>query len=143
MSEESPTLAASVEPGTAPIPTTPATTAARQYRLNLSPPAFLQIAAHSPDGNSLEVNIDVYEARRILEQAERNTDSEAKRWAVVLDWLATKTAIAREKWSESQAIEFNDTVSEIVATLNDERKKKAAQIASSPAVIPASLPGCC
>lgn len=124
----------------APAPTA---TAARKYHLHLSPPAFLSITAQSPDGNALEVNIDVYEARRVLEQAERNTDSEAKRWAVVLDWLASKTAVAREKWSESQAIEFNDTVSEIVSSLNDERKKKAAQIASSPESIPASLPGCC
>lgn len=123
--------------GTDPIAAT-----SRRYSLHLSPPAVLNVKAVK-DGVAVEVDIDVYEARRVIEQAERNTDSEAKRWAMVLDWLAAKTGIERNKFSESQAIEFNDTVAEIVFTLTDERKKKVAQIASSPESTPASLPGCC
>lgn len=120
-------------------------TMTQRYTMHLSPPAVLAMSATPPDGNSLgEILIDVYAARRMLAQAEIDSgDDEAKRWGVVLDWLASKTNIARDNFSESQAIEFNDTVSEIVARLNAERKKKAEQIASSPDAIPASLPGCC
>lgn len=108
------------------------------YKLLMAPPVVLEM--ESADGK-VKTRIDVYEALRMLAEAEKKPEPD--RWATVNAWLASRLQVQQELLSESVAIEFNDTITAIVSTTNDERKKKALAIASSPVSIPASPTGCC
>lgn len=104
--------------------------------LNLSPPAY--IALRSPDAEA-PVRIDVYEARRALDDACRKP-TDALRWAAVLDYLAEKLSVPRESLAENMALEFNDCIVAVIERLNEERKKKQQSIASSLTCTPESPP---
>jgi hypothetical protein len=94
--------------------------------LNLSPPAFLTLTSAS---GTTPARIDVYEARRALEDANRKP-SEAQKWAAVLDYIAGKLSVPRESLAESTALEFNDAIVRLVGKLNEERQKKTEQTAA-------------
>jgi hypothetical protein len=102
--------------------------------LNLSPPAFLTLTSAS---GTTPARIDVYEARRALEDANRKP-SEAQKWAAVLDYIAGKLSVPRESLAESTALEFNDAIVRLVGRLNEERQKKTEQIAASLSCTPES-----
>lgn len=102
--------------------------------LQLSPPAFLHL--QSSDG-SKQAKLDVYAARRMLEEAERQPTPEAHNKAI-LDWLAGKLQCERDSLAENMAIELNDCIVKLVEKLNSERQKKTEQTASSLTFIPES-----
>lgn len=104
-----------------------------QFAFELSAPAVIDLTVPG----FAPATIDVYEARRVLEAA-NNSPTEDAKWGKVLDWLAQKMGVARDRLAENMALEFNDAVAAIVARLNEERKKKVASIACSPDSIPAS-----
>ena len=101
--------------------------------LQLSQPAFLKL--QSAEGK--ECRIDVYEARRLLDDAGRQP-TEAMRQAHVLKYVADKLQVDRESLAENMALEFNDTIVRIIERLNSERQKKTASIAGWPPLIQAS-----
>lgn len=104
--------------------------------LTLSPAAFLHI--ESSDGQH-KARIDVYEARRALEEACRQPNDGLRNDAI-LNWLSGKLQVAREQLAENMALEFNDCIAAVVERLNEERKKKAERTASSPASTPDCQP---
>jgi hypothetical protein len=113
----------------------------KEFALVLDEPAYVKLT--SADG-SKSVSVDVYVAMRLLAKAEATGD-EAKRWEMVLDFLAENLECQIDDLAENVAIAFNDYVCAVVAALNDARKKKAETvasevlaIASSPTSTPAS-----
>lgn len=102
--------------------------------LQLSPPAFLTL--QSADGANV-AQIDVYEARRALDDARRQP-SEDKHHAAILKYLAAKLDVTADALAENMALEFNDTIVLLVEKLNEERKKKALQTVSSLTCTPES-----
>lgn len=109
------------------------------YKLKMAPPVVIEL--ESVDG-SVKVIVDVYEARRMLAEAEKK-GNEPDRWQHVRAWLAAKLSITSGMLAESEAIEFNNTVLAIVEHTNEERKKKVESIVSSPLSTQASQDGCC
>lgn len=95
--------------------------------LQLSPPAFLTL--QSP-GGSKSARVDVYEARRALDDARRQP-TEATHHGAILKYLAGKMEVAVDTLAENQALLFNDTIVLLVEKLNEERKKKAASTVAS------------
>jgi hypothetical protein len=95
--------------------------------LQLSPPAFLTL--QSADGGPT-VKVDVYEARRALDDARRQP-TEERHHAAILAYLAGKLGVGPETLAENMALEFNDCVVTLVETLNEERKKKQESIRCS------------
>jgi hypothetical protein len=104
--------------------------------LQLNTPAVITV--QTADG-SATAQIDVYQARRMLEDAGRKPSDEAK-WAHVLAYLADKLGVPREELAESNAIELNDAIIALVLRLNGERQKKTEQIACSLTSTPESRP---
>lgn len=100
----------------------------------LSPPAMLTL--QTPDG-AKQVKIDVYEARRLLEDAGKQP-SEGLKQNAILQWLAKKLEVDRTALAENMALEFNDAIVRLVVRLNEERQKKTEQIASSLTFTPES-----
>lgn len=100
----------------------------------LDEPAYVKIS--SADG-SKTAKVDVYVAMRMLAEADAIGD-EAKRWAMVLNFLAEELDCDRETLAENVAIAFNDYVCAVVTALNDARKKKAESIASEVMLIACS-----
>lgn len=98
----------------------------KEFTLTLDDPAYVAIS--SADG-SKTAKVDVYVAMRMLAEADAIGD-EAKRWAIVLDFLAEELDCDRETLAENVAIAFNDYVCAVVTALNDARKKKAESVAS-------------
>ncbi len=92
--------------------------------LKLSQPAWLTLETN--EGHSTK--IDVYEARRMLEQAQKQPNEEL-RWKMVLDWLATKLTADRESMAENMAIDFHEAICAKVVSLAVDRKKKIESIA--------------
>lgn len=109
------------------------------YKMVMAPPVVLDV--ESADGKT-KARIDVYEARRMLEEAAKEV-TETARWFRVRLWLANRLETMPELLAESTAIEFNNTVMAIVDRVNEERKKKVESIVSSPQPIPVSQDGCC
>lgn len=106
--------------------------------LTLSPPAVMHLKFRHGETDHT-ARIDVYEARRVLEEADRKPN-EALRIDHILSWLAVELQIGREALAENMALEFNDCIAGIVARLNEDRKKKAASTACWPDSTPASQP---
>lgn len=100
----------------------------------LSPPALLTL--QTPDG-AKQVKIDVYEARRALDDAGKQP-SEDMRQNAILQWLAKKLGVDRTTLAENMALEFNDAIVRLVVRLNEDRQKKTEQIASSLTFTPES-----
>ena len=98
------------------------------YKLQLAPPAFLDIA--SADGTAT-ARIDVIEANRMMVLAQEKPESEMA--AFINQWLAGKLNCPIDRLAESTAFELFETVVGIAAQLRAERKKKALAIASSSA----------
>jgi hypothetical protein len=102
----------------------------------LTAPAYVTIRTHC---GSKEARLDVYKARRVLDDAERKP-SEELRWAAILSYLSTALNVPQDELAESSALEFHEVIVTIVSKLNEERKKKAASIACSLTSTPASPP---
>lgn len=102
--------------------------------LQLNQPAWLTL--RSPDGLT-EAKIDVYKARRLLEEAEKQP-SEELRWKVIIKFLGEQLNVNGDTLAESSAIEFHECINRAVIALNDERKKRLSNIASLPDSTPAS-----
>lgn len=95
--------------------------------LQLSPPAYLNV--QSPDGEK-SAKFDVYEARRMLEDAGRSPTEDARE-NTILKYLAGKLDVPQESMAKSTALEFNDAIVALVKRLNEERQKKTLQMLSS------------
>lgn len=102
--------------------------------LTLSAPAWLNLA--TADGQH-KARVDVYEARRVLDDAEKQPN-ETLRQNAILNWLAKKLEVARDDIAENMAMEVNDAIVRIVIRLNEQRQKKTEQIASSLTFTPES-----
>lgn len=105
-----------------------------QAVFKLSKPAYITIETEA--GQS--VKIDVYKARRVLEQSDKQPSEEAK-WEYVGNWLKEQLNIPKEvtlAWN--QVIEFNDLVVQLVIKLNQERMGKLNGMLSSQQSIQAS-----
>lgn len=100
----------------------------------LSEPAHVTL--QTADGEAA-ARIDVYDALRACAAAEQQPN-EAYRWAKVLDYLAGKLGIERDRLAENMAIDFHELVVTLRDKLAAERKKKLAAIACLPEPIPAS-----
>lgn len=96
--------------------------------LQLSAPAVLTLK--SPDGSKV-TKIDVYDARRMLEEAEKEPSQEA-RWLKVARYIADKLNIDPTELAESSAVEFHEHINRIVLIKNSERKKKLDEIVAWP-----------
>ena len=105
------------------------------FTFQLAEPAYIRLEI----GEGQFQRIDVYEARQMLAAA-ANSPDEAHQHNKVLDWLAERLGIPRERLARNNAIDFNNAVAAIVARLADDRKKKVESIACSPDITPASLP---
>lgn len=90
----------------------------------LPEPAFLLL--QSADGRAT-ARVDVYEARRVLLEAEKLPD--ADRWATILEWLEQQLGVSASSLPENIALDFNNLVVAVVNRLDEERKKKLASIA--------------
>ena len=99
----------------------------------LPEPAYLLL--QSADG-SAKARVDVYEARRMLIDAEKHTD--ADRWATILEWLEQQLGVPASSLPENIALDFNNLVVQVVNQLDEERKKKLASIAFLRPSTPAS-----
>lgn len=97
-------------------------------KISLASPAYATLETpEQPDG----VRLDVYEARRVLADAQ-SKKTEAERFELILTYLAGKLQCDRSQLAENQAIDFNDLIVATVGKLAEERKKKAASIVSFP-----------
>lgn len=96
--------------------------------LQLSKPEFLTLK--SPDGNT-GIKIDIFEARRMLETAEKKP-TEKDRVTEVLSYLAEKLSLNKDDLAENMAYEFQDAINRCVIASLESRKKRLAQIVSSP-----------
>jgi head-tail adaptor len=95
--------------------------------IELGPPAFVTVKWQGK-----QADIDVYAARRMLEQAEKESAGDEGRCnKAVLQWLAEQTDCNQEEMAESTAIDFRNHICAIVARLNEERKKKVTSIVAS------------
>ena len=87
--------------------------------LQLSKPEFLTLK--SPDGNT-GAKIDIFEARRMLETAEKEP-TEKDRVNKVLDYLANKLTLDKNDLAENMAYEFQDAINRCVISSLETRKK--------------------
>lgn len=105
-----------------------------EHVLRLPEPLFITL--QSPDG-ATKFNIDVFVARRMLNDAEKQPTEEA-RWGKVLTWLGEKLSIQPELLAENMAIVFNNAVMELHNRVVPELKKEHFKTASLGESIPAS-----
>lgn len=92
--------------------------------LKLSQPEFLVL--QSPDG-STKVNVDIFEARRKLEEAQQQPTQEL-RWKMVLEYLAERLHMKPDSLAENMALEFYECIQRCVIKSLDDRKKKLDSI---------------
>lgn len=97
------------------------------YKLKLSPPAF--IVVETSDG-SKSARIDVYKARRFLEEASKQANEE-QRWVTVTKWLADKLAVQPDELAENVAWEFHECVAALVQKIRGVISEQSSSIASS------------
>lgn len=102
--------------------------------LKLNEPCFLKLT--SPDGTT-SVSVDVYVARRVLEEAEKEP-TEEMRWKRVISFIAEQLKIEPALLAESTALEFHECINRIVIRNNADRKKKLQSIVALPDSTPAS-----
>lgn len=95
-----------------------------EYTLKLSKPAFINL--ETEDG-SHKARIDVYQARRFLEEAAKQP-SEEKRWSVVTNWLATQLGCEPKQLAENLAWEFHECVAAITKEVREQITGKSSSI---------------
>jgi hypothetical protein len=90
----------------------------------LDDPVIMAIRTQSMESS---VDIDVFEAHRMLSEAEKQP-TKAKQWEMVCIWLKDrlKTTV-----SESMARQFHETICIVCRDLQEQYTKNAKQIASS------------
>lgn len=105
--------------------------------ISLSKPALVKLVVPVEGADPKEVLIDVYAARRMLEQAAKQP-SEEDRYRTIMQWIAQQCQVPVLSLAENMALEFNDMVTAVVIQLNSVRSKKSESIASSLTSIPES-----
>lgn len=91
--------------------------------LKFGKPAYVELEL-----NEVKVQIDVYEARRVLELSDKQPTYDAK-WNYVSDWLKKQFGIeTNEPLANNLLYEFNDFIVNIVIALDKERQSKISGI---------------
>lgn len=98
-----------------------------EYALKLSKPAVIRL--ETADGSHM-ARVDVYQARRFLEEAAKQP-SEEKRWQAVTNWLAGKLGCSPEQLAENLAWEFHECVAAITKEVREQITGKSSSIVSS------------
>lgn len=77
-------------------------------KIQLSKPQYVTLVVPEELGTT-EVKIDIFEARRMLVEANKQPNEQLK-WKHIREWLASKLGVPNEMLAESNALEFNNMV---------------------------------